>query len=30
MSDLLNSDCCIDRKFFSLRQKVNRPRAHHL
>ena len=30
MSDLLNSDCSIDRKFFSLRQKVNRPKAHHL
>ena len=30
MSDLLNSDCRIDRKFFSLRQKVNRPKAHHL
>ena len=30
MSDLLNKDCRIDRKFFSLRQKVNRPKAHHL
>ena len=30
MSDLLNSDCRIDRKFFSLRQKVNRPKVKHL
>ena len=30
MSDILNLDCRIDREFFSLRQKVNRPKAHHL
>ena len=30
MNDLLNSDCRIDRKFFSLRRKVNMPKAHHL
>jgi hypothetical protein len=30
MNDLLNSDCRIDRSFFNLKQKVNRPKAHHL
>ena len=30
MSDLLNSDCRIDREFFRPRGKVNRPKVKHL
>ena len=30
MNDLLNSDCRIDRSFFNLKQKVNRPKVKHL
>ena len=30
MSDILNSDCRIDREFFRPRGKVNRPKVNHL
>ena len=30
MSDILNSDCRIDRDFFRPRGKVNRPKVKHL
>ena len=30
MSDILNSDCRIDREFFRPRGKVNRPKVKHL
>ena len=29
MSDLLNSDCRIERKFFSLGKGTNKPKSHH-
>ena len=30
MRGMLNSDCRIDRSFFSLKQKVNMHKEHHL
>ncbi len=30
MSNVLRSNFRIDRKFFRLRQKINRPKAYHL